>query len=738
MLHAIGLVRRAPAVKALVVFTTGVLFWACWASTAAIPTDATFAASPAPPAETAAQQGLALTFESLAKNKEPGTPPDTRPARLLALYVPQGAAPSPFTPAGPFRATWEGDLNLKLRERWGFRAEGRGKLTVTIDDKPVLQAEGDDLSKIAGEPVRLKKGANRLKAVYESPAQGDAEVRVFWFQTDLPPEPIPPTVFSYDPAAHGTPVREGRFLLAEFRCTKCHAAPGQVASAPTAMPELAMDAPSLADAGARLNRDWIAAWMHNPRALRPTAHMPRLFGDQPDDTRAADVAAYLATLGASPGATAPATTPAPEQVQAGGRLFAALNCVGCHVPPGAEVRPSEQVQPPRVPLGYVAAKFKPAALKRFLLDPHAHYAWNPMPNFKLSEPEAEGLTAFLLATGTQSITPPPGLDKADPQRGKALFASSGCLNCHAVEGHNNAFQVPPALAQIQKEHWTQGCLAPEPAARKTAPDFTLSPDQRAAITAFATAAGPDYASLGRDNPIEFAERQFEAMRCAACHARDGQESLLATALDAEAKALADKYIGKDALAQTDAGGPPLAPDQRAPMLTWAGDKLRPEWMADFIAGKVPYKPRPYLRARMPAFPARAEGLAHGFAMGHGNPPRSRPAEPAVAEMAEVGHRLIGQVNGFSCVQCHAAGDTPPLAPFEAPAINFSYAQDRLRKPFYHRWMHNPLRIDPTTKMPQFSTDGTTALRDVYEGDAHKQFEAIWQYLQRGKDVKAPQ
>ncbi|HZL36714.1 MAG TPA: hypothetical protein VFC78_15450 [Tepidisphaeraceae bacterium] len=43
------------------------------------------------------------------------------------------------------------------------------------------------------------------------------------------------------------------------------------------MPELAMDAPSLKGVGARLNADWMAVWINNPRSLWAGSHMPRLF-----------------------------------------------------------------------------------------------------------------------------------------------------------------------------------------------------------------------------------------------------------------------------------------------------------------------------------------------------------------------------------------------------------------------------------------------------------------------------
>ena len=67
--------------------------------------------------------------------------------------------------------------------------------------------------------------------------------------------------------------------------------------------------------------------------------------------------------------------------------------------------------------------------------------------------------------------------------------------------------------------------------------------------------------------------------------------------------------------------------------------------------------------------------------------------------------------------------------FEAPGINLGYAYQRLQKDYFHRWMLNPLRFEPTTRMPKFAQDdGNTPLTDVLGGKAKDQFEGIWKYL----------
>ena len=51
-------------------------------------------------------------------------------------------------------------------------------------------------------------------------------------------------------------------------------------------------------------------------------------------------------------------------------------------------------------------------------------------------------------------------------------------------------------------------------------------------------------------------------------------------------------------------------------------------------------------------------------------------------------------------------------------------------------MLDPPRVDPTTKMVKLAPDGkTTGIREVFDGDAKRQFEALWRYIQTLPDRK---
>jgi hypothetical protein len=270
-------------------------------------------------------------------------------------------------------------------------------------------------------------------------------------------------------------------------------------------------------------------------------------------------------------------------------------------------------------------------------------------------------------------------------RGKGLVQTSGCLNCHNLVLDNQSRSVP--LSQMPLAVWHSGCLSDSTDADSKAPEFGLTPAEVQALRHF---GATDRSSLARHIPREFAERNVKNLKCAGCHGKV----------------------------------------EGVPALDIVGQKLRPEWSEAFIGGEIADKPRPWLQARMPAFRPYAPGLARGFAMVHGYPPKT-PPEPAVDPAAvAAGRKLVSADGGLSCISCHAVGKATATQVFENPGVNLAYAHERLLKPYFVRWVRNPLVIDPVTKMPMFFDEQLRGvLVDIYDGDGAKQIDAIWQYLQ---------
>lgn len=642
------------------------------------------------------QAGLAVTFTAGGKS-------DVRSDRLLALYVPAGQAPTPFLPAGPFVAKWEGRILSPVRGTFTFAAENSGGFKLSLNGQPLLDGA-------TARTITLNQGENTLVAELPSAAQGDTFVRLTWSSKDFLPEPVPPTVLAHTPAEAelaATRVREGRLLFAQLNCAACHADAAKIPAKGTGMPELGQNAPVLAELGNRYNQHFLADWIYDPKSVRPGTLMPKAVTGPDAAQQAADIAAML-----TQGATPPAGKLDAAQVAPGGALFANLGCIGCHQRPDAEVDGKPETLG-RIPLAHLSDKYqlRAEALAAYLREPAKHYPATRMPNFRLSEEESGQLANYLLANGRMIKRQPL---KGDPTRGAALLVSAGCLNCHAGMPPTTQPPLAKVLAAGPK-----GCLAPDGAGRAQAPDFGLAPAQREALLAF---LATDLASLKQDTPAEFAERQVRNLNCVACHTRDGQGSAWSK-VDGECKKLRDALPAKEHVE-----GEPV-PDAPIPAMTWFGEKLQTAWMTKFVSGQVEAKPRPWLIGRMPGFAHVAAGLSLGLAHQHGLPAEEPKEAAPKAELAALGEKLIGVDGGFNCITCHAVGDTPATAVFEAPAINFKETAERLRRGYFLRWVLAPTRLDPETKMPKYAdAEGMTQLTDILDGKGTEQFDAVRQYL----------
>jgi mono/diheme cytochrome c family protein/cytochrome c2 len=633
------------------------------------------------------EPGLIVTFNT--RDGDMTNASDLAVLPNVWLYVGSRKPPTPFLPGGKFSAVWAGFISSELRDNYSFKAELSGEAKLEINNGVVLEVSGKDTPTESGKPVRLNKGTNAFKLTFTGPTQGDAFIRLLWSSSEFAMEPIALSALAHEATSglrNADQLRLGRELFVEHRCAKCHAGPGGDA----AMPELAMDAPSFDGIGSRRNYDWMARWIHDPKTLRPTAHMPRLLRGAKAKEDAEAIAAFLSSLNSDSGPKRDTgfKEPGGEQIETGRKLFDALQCIACHTAPG-----SSTPDPGKITLRQVREKFSPDGLTKFLQKPEEHFAWIGMPNFRLTAEEAAQFTAFLISVANKPKDAVAPTDDAMIERGKRLVQTTGCLNCHTSPLGNQFKAV--RLAELSADKWSEGCVAEMPADGSQAPGFSFTAAEREALRAF---AATDRTSLSRHVPVEFMERQSRRLNCRECHGKV----------------------------------------EGIPVFEILGDKLRPEWSKAFIAGEVSYKPRPWLTARMPSFTNRAGPLAEGMAGLHGYPPQTA-AEPAIdQEAARIGRRLVSANGGFFCVSCHGVGDAAATQVFEAPGINLAHGGERLLKPHFHRWLRNPLRVEPTTKMPvYFDNEGKSPLAEVYEGDATKQIEAIWQYLRLGSKMPSP-
>lgn len=232
----------------------------------------------------------------------------------------------------------------------------------------------------------------------------------------------------------------GKKLVEKFQCNRCHDGTGLGAAklelncvhchqkilagtykdAPAAMVRkwkkhvaIMQVVPSLADAGKRLKRTWIARFLLAPHDLRPglAPTMPRL-AIKPTEAR--DIATYL-TRDHTP---MPAVSLDGADPQHGRALMQQKACGTCHRfsgVPASSVTPARGVTTHAIALApdlrYVRDRYTPAALVAWLENPKKVKPDTLMPTFGFTKADARDIAAYLLET---KLAPP--RQKAVPKR----------------------------------------------------------------------------------------------------------------------------------------------------------------------------------------------------------------------------------------------------------------------------------------------------------------------------------
>jgi cytochrome c5 len=259
----------------------------------------------------------------------------------------------------------------------------------------------------------------------------------------------------------------GKALVAEFECNRCHAGTGlaapkldqdcvqcheQIATDKfkTNSAKLAQwkthvmpyrDVPSLTDLGARLRPAWVRDYLLHPRDLRPNLAqtMPRL---PLSVAQARDIATYL-TQSASGEPAAAVVTAEPAHLARGKQLLSERGCVGCHQISGAGLASPPKSEPAPRTLGlapdlrFARERAEPSRIARWLLDPTRVKHDAAMPNLKLDAQDARDLAAFLSFGELEPSAPPRVFTRLPPLERKVGFDEVNqrvfavtCRHCH--------------------------------------------------------------------------------------------------------------------------------------------------------------------------------------------------------------------------------------------------------------------------------------------------------------------
>jgi mono/diheme cytochrome c family protein len=164
-----------------------------------------------------------------------------------------------------------------------------------------------------------------------------------------------------------------------------------------------------------------------------------------------------------------------------------------------------------------------------------------------------------------------------------------------------------------------------------------------------------------------------------------------------------------------------------PNLHGQGDKAQSAWLFGFLKSPVPI--RPWLEARMPTFgfsDEEANRLVGYFdALDRVEVPYAFVDANAIPrEHVEAGRLLMSEAY-FNCFSCHQQGDRKPEGPPEGWAPDLALAHERLNPEWLIKWIRDPQKVMPGTKMPSFYPDGPP---DILDGDDERQIRALRDYI----------
>jgi mono/diheme cytochrome c family protein len=296
-------------------------------------------------------------------------------------------------------------------------------------------------------------------------------------------------------------------------------------------------------------------------------------------------------------------------------------------------------------------------------------------------------------------------------QGRTLFSTMGCASCHQLNEGKKKIEAKlsaPALAKLQP---AAGCLEQNP--KKGLPSYSLTAVQRGALAAAIKTPAP----AEKPRPAEVSARTLTTFNCYACHQRD------------KVGGVEEQLNPFFTTAQPEMGDEGRLP----PSLNGVGTKFNTPYLKQ-ILDKGSHD-RPYMHTRMPGF-----GDANvGHIIAAFEAVDSLDAIPKVAFTAPLGkvkaeaRHMVGGTS-LGCIKCHTFAGNKAEG---VQGIDMLLLPQRLKRDYFHKYVADPSKLRPGTRMPASWPDGKSVLPKVLGGDSAQQIEAIWVYLSDGKNALLP-
>ncbi|MBI2987075.1 MAG: c-type cytochrome [Deltaproteobacteria bacterium] len=526
---------------------------------------------------------------------------------------------------------------------------------------------------------------------------------------------------------------QGQRIFEQIGCTGCHLVQGY-----ENIPKIG---PSLRRINAKADASWMVRWIANSHNYRPQTRMPN-FSFKEDEATA--IAAYLWSASKEEGDKWLEGHPAPagfregdkEMAAKGKNLAEAVGCKGCHGLAEGEASTVLGKEKEIIPnLKNIAAKVGPRWIYYWVKNPRDFSPDTRMPSLRLSDQEALAITTYLATLGSKSeaiagIEEKLG-DAKNAKRGEALVRKYGCFGCHDIPGMEKESRIGVELSTFGSKTLEELFFGNRADIRHTWDDWTYNKLKTPRI----------YATERIEQVMpqfNLAEEDIKALRILLASFRDKKVPSRYTADRSqravqvvEGRRLMHQYNCIGCHEIENRGGfirkyyenPALAP----PPLNGEGEKVQSHWLFGFLKEPIPL--RPWLNVRMPTFnfSDQEANLLIGFFNGLSRVeiPYAYFDDRKVPKEHLDAARILVSKEYFNCFSCHKQGDKNPEGPQEGWAPDLNLARSRLNPNWIIKWLQDPQKVQPGTKMPSFFPGGPD---NIMGGKDEKQIEALRDYI----------
>ena len=357
----------------------------------------------------------------------------------------------------------------------------------------------------------------------------------------------------------------GKKLVGEIGCLGCHSAQGVSVND---------HGPELTHLGSKVSRDWLFAWLKNPRSVSEHTRMPNL---RLSDGEALDIASYLLQdRNANFDSMKPPAVSdgdlnhfaldymaqkmrhaeAEEKLSkmdrdaklqfVGREMILQQGCFGCHdikgfetmKPIGTELTKEGQKEVNKLDFGFIKIEYsRQAWFFQKLKHPRsfdegkekAYHEKLRMPEFGFTDEQANALTTFLLSLREEGIPLEMqrnlNLKEQSIEAGRFLVAQYNCQGCHTLDGTDGRARVlfedkgnaPPAIdgegAKTQ-EHWLyhflQNPTTIRPWLKYRMPTFGFSEEETNAVIHYFANLDKQQTSYAPSQPLEAKREEIAA------------------------------------------------------------------------------------------------------------------------------------------------------------------------------------------------------------------------------------